>query len=52
MPKEKLPAGLVFQCQDKVWMTNEFMMDWVKVKHGMLVLDSFKGHLHDRLRRK
>jgi hypothetical protein len=31
MPKEKLPAGLVFQCQEKGWMTNELMMDWVKV---------------------
>jgi hypothetical protein len=51
MPKEKLPAG-----QEKGWMTNELMMDWIKVvwkrrpgtllnKRGMLVLDSFKGHL-------
>jgi hypothetical protein len=56
MPKEKLPVGLVFWCQEKGWMTNELMMDWVKIiwnqrpgtlpnKRGMLVLDSFKGHL-------
>jgi hypothetical protein len=56
MPKEKLPVGLVFRCQEKGWMTNELMTDWVKVvwkrrrgtlldKRGMLVLDSFKGHL-------
>jgi hypothetical protein len=27
MPKEKLPADLVFWCQEKGWMTNELMMD-------------------------
>jgi hypothetical protein len=42
-------------------MTNELMMDWVKVvwkrrpgtllnKHGMLVLDSFKGHLTQQVK--
>jgi hypothetical protein len=31
IPKEKLPVGLVFRCQEKVWMTNELMMVWVKV---------------------
>jgi hypothetical protein len=56
MPKEKLPAGLVFRWQEKGWMTNELMMYGVKVvwkripgtpliKRGMLILDSFKGHL-------
>ena len=56
LPKEKLPAGLIFRCQEKGWMTNDLMLDWVKVvwsrrsgallkKRGMLVLDSFKGHL-------
>jgi hypothetical protein len=61
MPKEKLPAGLVFRCQEKVWMTNELMMDWVKVvwklrpgtllnKRGMLVLDSSKGHLTQQIK--
>jgi hypothetical protein len=61
MPKEKLPVGLVFWCQEKGWMTNEIMMDWVKVvwkrrpgnlliKHGMLVLDSFKGYLTQQVK--
>jgi hypothetical protein len=61
MPKEKLPAGLVFQCQEKCWMTIEFMMVWIKVvwkqrpgtllnKNGMLVLDSFKGHLTQQVK--
>lgn len=56
MPKEKLPTGVIFRCQEKGWMTNELMVDWVKTiwnrrpgvllkKRGMLVLDSFKGHL-------
>jgi hypothetical protein len=31
MPKEKMPMGLVFRCHEKGWMTNELMMDWVKV---------------------
>jgi hypothetical protein len=31
MPKEKLPAGLVFRCHEKGWMTNELIMDWIKV---------------------
>jgi hypothetical protein len=31
MPKEKLPAGLVFRCQEKGWVANELMMDWVMV---------------------
>jgi hypothetical protein len=63
MPKEKLPAGLVFQCPEKGWMTNELMMDWVKViwkrrpgtllnKCGMLVLDSFKGHLTQQVNKE
>jgi hypothetical protein len=60
MPKEKLLAGLVFRCQEKGWM-NELIMDWVKVvwkrrpgtvlnKHGMLVLDCFKGHLTQQVK--
>jgi hypothetical protein len=57
MPKEKLLVGLVFRCQEKGWMTNELMVDWVKViwkqrpgtllnKRRMLVLDSFKDTSH------
>jgi hypothetical protein len=61
MPKWKLPAGLVFQCQEEGWMTNKLMMDWVKVvwmqrpdtllnKRGMPVVDSFKGHLTQQVK--
>jgi hypothetical protein len=60
MPKEKLPADQVFWCQEKGWMTNELMMDWIKVvwkqrpgtvlnKRGMLVLDAFK-HLTQQVK--
>jgi hypothetical protein len=31
MPKEMLRVGLVFQCQNTGWMTNDFMVDWIKV---------------------
>jgi hypothetical protein len=30
MRKEKVPTGLVFWCQEKGWMTNDLMMDWIK----------------------
>jgi hypothetical protein len=61
MPKEKLPAGPVFRCQEKDWMTNELMIDWVKVvwkrrpgtlfnKRGILILYSFKGHLTQQVK--
>jgi hypothetical protein len=61
MPKGKLPVGLVFWCQEKGWMTNELMMNWVRViwkrkrgtllnKRGMLVLDAFRGHLTQQVK--
>jgi hypothetical protein len=31
MPKEQLPIGLTVRCQSNGWMTNELMMDWLKV---------------------
>jgi hypothetical protein len=44
IPKENLLVGLIYW----FWMTNEFMIDWIKVvwnqrpgKHGTLVLDDF-----------
>jgi hypothetical protein len=56
MTKENLPAGLTIWYQEKDWTTNAFMIEWIEVawnqrpgfhcnKHGMLVLDAFKGHL-------
>jgi hypothetical protein len=56
MPKEKLRVGLISQCHEKGWMTNELMINWIKVvwnrrprfllnKHRMFVVNAFKGHL-------
>jgi hypothetical protein len=53
----------VLRCQEQCWMTNDLMMDWIKVvwkwtpgsllsKCGMLVLNIFRGHSHKRLRKK
>jgi hypothetical protein len=54
-PKEKLHTGIIFKCNQKGWMTEELMVEWLKdvwhrrpgahlKKRGMLVLDAFKGH--------
>lgn len=62
LPKEKLPKGLIVRCQEKGWMTNELVMDWVKVvwnrrpgallrQRGMLVLDAFRGHLTPQVKK-
>lgn len=56
MPKENLPRGVIFRCQEKGWMDQALVLDWLKVvwnnrpgallrKRGMLVLDAFRGHL-------
>jgi hypothetical protein len=30
LPKEKLPTGIVFKCNEKGWMMEEFMVEWLK----------------------
>jgi hypothetical protein len=61
LPKEKLPAGIIFKCNEKEWMTEELMVEWLKEvwhrrpgalpkKRGMLVLDAFKGHLIEKVK--
>jgi hypothetical protein len=56
LPNEKLPTGIMFKCNEKGWMMEELMVEWLtKVWHrrpgallkkrGMLVLDAFKGHI-------
>jgi hypothetical protein len=61
LPKEKLPTGIIFKCNVKGWMTEELMVEWLKEvwqrrpgallkKTGMLVLDSFKGHLTEKVK--
>ena len=34
LPKEQLPAGIIFRAQEKGWMTEELMADWLKVVWG------------------
>jgi hypothetical protein len=61
LPKEKLPTGIIFKCNEKGWITEELMVKWLKEvwhrrpgsllkKRGMLVLDAFKGHLTEKVK--
>lgn len=54
LPKVTWPKGVVVRCQDKGWMDDALMKDWIKVvwgrrpggysKKSLLVLDSFRCH--------
>lgn len=64
LPKgEKFPAGVIVRCQEKGWMDNALVLDWVKCVwerrpgallklKNMLVLDSFRGHMTDDVKKK
>jgi hypothetical protein len=64
MPKEHLSKGTIFvRCQVKGWMTADLMNDWLKnvwnkrpgaaqQMCAMLVLDSFRGHITNEVKRK
>lgn len=63
MPKEKLPPGIVYRCQEKGWMTQELVIDWLKTvwnrrpgallkMKGMLALDAFRGHLTPQVKKE
>ena len=57
MPKNVVfPKGVIIRVQEKGWMNNELMLDWLKCvwfrrpgamlnMKSMLVLDAFRGHL-------
>jgi len=59
LPKsEAFPKDVIVRAQEKVWMMEELMLEWLKIVWGhrpraflnqpsMLVLDAFKGHLTD-----
>ena len=62
MPKETLPPGIIFRVQEKGWMNEDLVVDWLKVvwgnrpgaltkKRGMLVLEAFRGHLTAKVKR-
>jgi hypothetical protein len=61
MPKEQLPADLIFQCQEEGWLTNELVIHWITIvwnqspgfllnKLERFVLDCFKGHLTQKVK--
>ena len=62
LPKsEAFPKDVVGRAQEKEWMTEELMLEWLKTVWGrrpraflnqpsMLVLDAFKGHLYDSVK--
>jgi len=62
LPKsEAFPKGVIVRAQEKGWMTEELMLEWLKIVWGrrpraflnqpsMLVLDAFKGHLTDSMK--
>lgn len=63
LPKEKLPSGVVVVCQEKGWMTDQLMLEWLEKiwnrrpgamlrQRGMLTLDSFRGHLTEAVKNK
>jgi hypothetical protein len=58
LPKEKFPPGIHVQVQEKGWMDQDLVKDWVdkvwdrrpsalRRQKAMLVLDSFQGHLNE-----
>lgn len=61
LPKEKFPNAIIVCCHEKGWMGDEHVLDWVKTVwanrlggllqwKALLVLNSFRGHLTDRVK--
>jgi hypothetical protein len=62
LPKDKFPPGIYVRAQEKGWITEDLVRDWVKVMWqrrpgallnipSLLVLDSFKGHLTEEVKK-
>lgn len=61
MPKEKLPSGVLVHVQEKGWMDENGVNLWIREiwdkrpggfnKRSLLVWDSFRGHLVDRVKK-
>ncbi len=60
-PKEKFPNDVIVRAQEKGWMTEELMLEWVQLvwnrrpgfsrkAPSMLVLDAFRAHLTDTVK--
>jgi len=63
LPKEKFPPGFHVRVQEKGWMDQDLVKDWVdkvwdrgpgalRRQKAMLVLDSFRGHLNEDVKKK
>lgn len=64
LPKNvKFPSGIVVRSQEKGWMNNDLVLDWIKCVwerrpgallqlRSMLLLDSFRGHLTDDVKKR
>lgn len=61
IPNEVFPKGVIVRAQEKGWMNDDLVLDWVKcvwqnrpgallAKRSLLVLDSFRGHLTDKVK--
>jgi hypothetical protein len=62
LPKlESFPKDVIVRAQEKGWMTEELMLEWLKLvwsrrpgaflnQPSMLVLDAFKGHVTDSVK--
>jgi hypothetical protein len=63
LPKEKFPPGIHVRVQEKGWMDQDLVKDWIdkvwdrrpgalRRQKAMLVLDSFRGHLNEDVKKK
>jgi hypothetical protein len=63
LPKEKFPPGIHVRVQEKGWMDQDLVKDWVdkvwdrrpgalRRQQAMLVLDSFRDHLNEDVKKK
>lgn len=63
LPKEQFPKGVIVRVQEKGWMDDNLVLDWVEnvwckrpggliKKRSLLVLDAFRCHRSEKLKEK
>lgn len=63
LPKDNFPPGIIVRVQEKGWMTEELVKDWILCVwcrrpggllrlQSLLVLDSYRGHLTDGVKKQ
>uniref|UniRef100_A0A8C4STC8 HTH CENPB-type domain-containing protein n=1 Tax=Erpetoichthys calabaricus TaxID=27687 RepID=A0A8C4STC8_ERPCA len=63
LKNEKFPPGIIIRAQQKGWMDNDLVIDWLKCvwqrrlgsllkMPNMLVMDSFRGHLTEGVKKR